>query len=229
MKYLTFFFIIGISINTLAQSSENSQPNRFFKIQGGLVYDAQTSKDYVGFNYLNLGVSRLNNEKIDGMELELMAFDQIIQEASGFIITPTGVMPTGNPEDWNCKRKTIELSAFRMFAIFGDVKNGVYLGPFISGRYMNTQLKPVDENLALFPNRSNDVGLGLGGKLDYYAHLTSKMYLTLGLKFNLMLFDLNNTITPNPALTRRQQKQGGFDFGLLEGKVPVMIGFSFCI
>lgn len=219
MKNVLLLFCLLFSMSSSAQKKEITENAKFLKIQGGFFYEATNYAKYNGFNVLNIGFSQLKEEKIKGIDLQIMRYETIGEDEIISPVTPS-FTNSGVFEKFDA-----EINAFVMLPVLGGFENGLYAGPMLSLSGTYEEFVPDTSNF--FPYTEQRLGVGAGFKGEYYLSLTNKVLLTLGTRITLLNFGLSRGRTENPVLPRRQQLNAGFDFNFWDNYYPLMLGLSF--
>ena len=215
-KLLLIFCGLILTINLSAQSKKSKKPIYFLKVQTGLLYDLHPESNFLGFNQLNVSWAKFQNDKINEISLELLKYTTDLDRVSAVSSSP-----------FKLKRikTSFELEYYKSLLHKGKIKNGFYMGPTASLRYMKTNFSPNMSTIIKYEEIYRS--LGLGAKAVYYYTITKGISLNLSTKITLLDLGVNTLQDFNPTLTLRQQSSSEFKTFLLRKQFALLVGINF--
>jgi len=219
MKYFLFAFCLLFTTQVFGQRKKRKKPQKFFHAQAAFFADNSFELQYRGFNFLNLGFSKVKNNRQRRLSLELIGFD-VKKEKT--IITRNFISPI---RGFTGKRRSAELIYDYSFALSEKITDGFFVGPSASIGY--NALKTIPLTTAQFPTSINCFCFGLGFNTGYNWSLNKKTMLTISTRITLLDTGWERMRVKNPAWTVRQQRSSSFKFDFIRPQFPLMVGINF--
>ncbi len=185
------------------------------KIQFGLIKDELFSTDYLGPNYLNLGLRKLDN-KVEEFGLELIAFNK--KELVYY------------PEfDVNARlqRKgfTAELFYYKALKEWTKEKWKIHIGPQFTAGFIQNTLEP--DTILWVPVTYNDFKIGIGARLEANFSLNDQITLLAGTNLSLIDFGLRRKRLFTPVLSRKYGLDDFIQVNFIRKRYPIYFGLLF--
>lgn len=195
------------------------KPDYLLHAQGGFLMDKSFDKTYKGFNLLNVGVSRLKNNKLQSLQLEMIRFKvEDITFLSGFSYPVRGY--TG-------EHKSTELIYNHSLGLTRDIKNGFYVGPSVSIIFNSNLILPA--TTASFPVEEVCFCIGGGVHAGYNWSLSKSIMLSVSTRITLIDIGWLRTEVRDPNRTLKQQRSSKAHTDFLRPQYPLMIGLNFIL
>lgn len=219
MRYFLFFFCLLFTTQLFGQRKKRVKPKKFFHVQSAFLIDNSFELQYRGFNFLNLGFSKVKNNTQRSLSLELIAFEVI---KSTTLVRRNITEPLSGSKG---RRLSAELVYNYSFALNEKITDGFFAGPSASFGYNALKTTPI--TTAQFPTSNNCLCLGLGMNTGYNWSLNKKTMLTISTRITLIDIGYLRTRVQNPAWTVRQQRSSGLKTDFIRGQFPLMVGMNF--
>ena len=217
MKYLLLSCCLLFTFQVSAQGKKKSKSQNLFHIQGGFLLDNSFEKSFTGFNLLNIGLSKVKNNKLRSFQLELIGFEVSEQTISNNTIIA----------GYSGRRLSAEVIYNYSFALSNNVLNGFFYGPSASFIVNSNLITP--KTSASFPFEEICYCLGIGVNSGYNWSIGSSKMLSLATRITLLDVGLKNNNISNPILTEREQILSKFSADFLRDQFQLMVGLNFNI